>query len=226
MAFSNEVRMDRTPFDGNLLKAVSSGGDQLKARDHQEKSSSFVNRSTLFLLANDMLPITPKDSGIKERCKFFRYKLRFVSNPTSSDERQADATIKTKFSTDAYKDALFWVMVDTFNEMTVEERQKGGYISEPSCVNEETKEWVGDDGSGDFEDNIRLRYTITGNPEDSVPSSEIVDYIIKEKRMNLSGNKIGRMLTKMISAVNADCPRDRGAGVDEVGKQRLGIKHR
>ena len=226
LAFSNELRMDRTPIDGNLLKAVSSGGDQIKARANYENEQKFINRSTLFLLANDMLPITPKDSGIQTRCRFIRYKLRFVSDPAATDERKADPTIKTKFAREDWKDALFFVMVDTFAELSASEKERGGLLPDPACVIEETKEWVGDDGSGDFEDTIRLRYDITGLAEDSVPSKDIVEYIQKEKRMALSDNKIGRMLTKLIKAKNPELARDRNAAAGEVGKQRLGLRER
>lgn len=228
LGFSSELRMDKRPIDGNLLKKVSSGGDKIRGRDHQESSEHFVNRATLFLLANDMLPITPKDSGIQTRCRFIRYKLRFVDDPTpDTDERKADSTIKDKFARDDWKDSLFFVMVDTFNEMAETERMKGGTITEPSCVMEETREWVGDDGSEELADMIRKRYVITGSPDDSVPTKDICDYIIEERGMNVSSNKVGRMLTTLIKAKNPNCPRDRSAvGEDEVGKQRLGIRFR
>lgn len=226
LAFSNEFRMDRTPIDGNLLKAISSGGDQHKGRGHQEGAVPFVNRATMFLFGNDFGNITPKDTGIQERCRFIRYRLRFVSGePSAADERVADPEAKDYFDKDDYRDALFWVMVDTYNKMNAEEKRKGGIVSEPDCVKEETKDWVGDDGNEDFEVFIKRRYEITGSTEDATPSKDIVDYIMNECKMtSMSANKIGRMLTKMIQAKNKDCPRDRNPVGDEAGKQRLGLK--
>jgi phosphohistidine phosphatase SixA len=128
------------------MKAASSGGDSHKVRNNYENEQKIINRATMFLLANDMLPITPSDSGVKTRCRFIRYKLRFVSNPTSPDERQADTSIKSKFAREEWKDALFFVMVDSFQEMNEEERKKGGQTEPPACVLEETAEWIGDDG--------------------------------------------------------------------------------
>jgi hypothetical protein len=226
LAFSNEFRMDRTPIDGNLLKAVSSGGDQIKGRGHQEGSMPFVNRATMFLFGNDFGNITPKDSGIQERCRFVRYRLRFVSGePSSPEERKADPEAKDYFDKDEYRDALFWVMVDTYQNMEADEKRKGGVVVEPDCVKEETKDWVGDGGDEDFEVFIKRKYDITGLATDSVPSRDIVDYITTECKVSgLSPNKIGRLLTKIIQAVNKDCPRDRNPVGEEVGKQRQGIK--
>jgi hypothetical protein len=226
LAFSNELRMDKIPVDGNLMKAVSSGGDSHKVRANYENEQKIINRATMFLLANDMLPITPSDSGVKTRCRFIRYKLRFVPNPSSPDERQADTSIKSKFAREEWKDALFFVMVDSFQEMTEEERKKGGQNEPPACVLEETAEWIGDDGSGNFAEHIRSKYEITGNPDDCVPSKAIVDFINDEKKMALSANKIGRMLSKLIQTKNPKCERDRQPTEGEVGKQRLGIRLR
>jgi hypothetical protein len=221
IAFGNELRMDSVALDGNLLKAVSSGGDEMKGRNHQEGESTFVNRATMFLLANDMLPITPKDSGIQERARFIRYKLRFVLNPSSPDERLADPQIKEKFNRDDWKDALFYVMVDTYNDMTETERKLGGVLHEPECVREETREWVGDDGTAEFATVVGRRYEITGDPEHQTPTEEICEYIITERKMKLSPNKVGRMLTKLVQAINKDCPNDKNVrGV----KHRLGIR--
>ncbi len=225
LAFSNEFRMDRTPVDGNLLKSASGGGDPLKGRHHGEGKIEFINRSTMFLLGNDFGNITPKDSGIQSRCRFIRYKLHFVDVPTNPDERKADATAKENFDKPDWKNGLFFVMRDTFQSMTEEERKKGGTLIEPDCVKEETKEWVGDDGGDEFEIFIKRRYDITGSEEDSASSKDLVDYIINDCKMSsLSPNKIGRMLTKLIQQINKDCKRDRNPVGEEVGKQRLGIK--
>lgn len=239
IGFSNEFRMDRAGIDGNLLKKISSGGDTLKGRDHQEGAVAFINRCTMFLMANDFGNITPKDSAIQERCRFIRYRLKFVDVKPSApdekekvpelapDEREKVPEAKGWFNTAEYKDALFYTMWDCWMSMELNERKKNGKIDEPACVVEETQEWVGDNGDSDFNDYIRRKYEITGDITDSVPSSGIVDYIQNEcKQTAVSSNKIGRNLTKLILLKNKDCPRDRNATGDEVGKQRLGIKLR
>jgi hypothetical protein len=228
IGFSNEFRMDRTPIDGNLLKKASSGGDTLKGRDHQEGAISFINRCMLFLMGNDFGNITPKDSGIKERCRFIRFTKKFVDGePSAPDERKKVPEAKDWFNEDRYKDALFFTMCDCWNMMSLDEKKINGKIIEPECVMEETNEWVGDNGDDNFNDYIRRRYEITGSADDSVPSAEIVEYIQNECKLSaLSPNKIGRNLTKLIQSVNKDCPRDRCALGDEVGKQRQGLRNK
>lgn len=228
IGFSNEFRMDRTPIDGNLIKKISSGGDKLKGRDHMEGSSAFVNRCAMFLMANDFGAITPRDSAIQERCRFVRYRLRFVSGePSSPDERRMIPEAKEWFNNDEYKDALFFTMWDCWNAMEEDERKSNGKIIEPDCVIEETKEWVGDDGDDEFADYIRQRYEITGLATDSTSSKDIVSYIQNDcKLASVSPNKIGRNLTKLIAQKNKECPRERHGAGTEVGKQRLGIKLR
>ena len=230
LVISNEFRMekgkDQVPMDGNLVKSISSGGDEQKGRANYKDASPFVNRATVFVMANDAPTITPNDSGVKTRLRYIRYKLRFVAEPTKSDERLADPDIKTKFNKNEWKDSLFFVMCDTYKELTEAERKRGGDITTPACVIEETKEWLGDGDESDFADAIRSRYDITGLETDAVSSGEIVKFIKDEQKMALSDNKIGRMLTKLIKAKNSSIARDRNPMDGEVGKQRLGIRSR
>ena len=148
IAFSNECRVTNNKgIDGNLLKALSSGSDGMKIRGNYESQHNFINRSTMFELANDVPPITPMDSGVNERVRFIRYKLRFVRNPINPDEKLADPEIKIKFQTNEYKDALFYVMTDTYNSLQQYEKYIGGSITEPKCVTQETKEWIKDENT-------------------------------------------------------------------------------
>ena len=230
LLISNEFRIekgkDQVPMDGNLVKGISSGGDEHKGRANYENASVFVNRATVFIMANDAPSITPNDSGVKTRLRYVRYKLRFVADPKASDERLADPDIKGKFNKASYKDSLFFVMCDTFKELADAERKRGGDITAPACVIEETKEWLGGGDESEFAEAIRTRYEITGLETDVVPSGEIVKFIKDDQKMALSDNKIGRLITKLIKAKNPSIARDRNPTEDEVGKQRLGIKHR
>jgi hypothetical protein len=201
LAFSNELRMDGRSADGNLIKGASSGGDNHKVRNNYENSTKMVNRATLFLFANDFTSITPnpsEDTGLQERLRYFRYKLRFVKNPTSEDERQADPAVKNKFETDEYKNALFHLIWKTYKDMKEDERKEGGDLTTPKCVLAETKEWVGST-AGSFKEAILDKYEITTNPEDMITIREIVKYITGEGvNMKISPNKIGREIRKMI----------------------------
>ena len=217
IAFSNECRIsDNRGIDGNLLKTLASGSDIMKIRSNYESQYNFINRSTMFMLSNDCPNITPIDTGVCERAKFIRYKLRFVNNPISSDEKLADPTIKIKFQSDEYKNALLYVMIDTFNSMTEDEKKIGGYIYEPKCVIQETKQWVKDEKSV-FLEKINERFEITNDPKDYVESRKIVEYLIETCKLNVSATKIGIILSKLIKVE----PKDKNINKKHC---RLGIK--
>ena len=217
LAFSNECRMDNKQYlDGNLIKPLSSGSDTMKHRVNHENQKDFVNRSTMFFLSNDIPTITPIDSGIIERAKFIRYKLSFINNPKQNHERQADPSIKKKFNRDEYKDGLFYLMVDTYKNLSDKEKKLGGYIQEPKSVLMETSEWIKDENMS-FEEKILEKYEITNNKEDYVETKNIINYIIKDCNINFSSVKIGRLLSNLINVE----PRD--MNIKNV-KCRLGIR--
>lgn len=219
VAISNECRMEKNSYlDGNLIKPLSSGSDTMKHRGNYANQKNFINRSTMFFLSNDIPTISPIDSGIIERAKFIRYKLSFVNNPKKSNERYADPNVKRKFDNDEYKNALFYLMVDTYNNLIESEKKFGGYIEEPKSVLMETSEWIKDD-SMSFEEKILEKYEITNNKEDYVETKNIINYIIKECEMNLSSVKIGRLLTNLINVE----PRD--MNIKNI-KCRLGIREK
>ena len=217
LAFSNECRMDKkSSLDGNLIKTLSSGSDKMKHRGNHENQKDFINRSTMFFLSNDIPAITPIDGGIIERAKFIRYKLSFVNNPKKNNERYADPSVKRKFDNDEYKDALFYLMVDTYNNLIGNEKIFGGCIQEPKSVLAETSEWIKDENML-FEEKILEKYEITNDKEDYVETKNIINYIIKECNLNFSSVKIGRLLTNLINVE----PRDMNK--NNV-KCRLGIR--
>ena len=219
IAISNECRMDKKScLDGNLIKSLSSGSDAMKHRVNHENQKSFINRSIMFFLSNDIPSITPIDGSVIDRSKFIRYKLSFVNNPKKSNERYADPNVKREFDNDEYKDSLFYLMVDTYNGLIESEKIFGGYIQEPKSVLMETSEWIKDENMS-FEEKILEKYEITNDNEDYVESKNIINYIIKDCNMNFSSVKIGRLLSNLINVE----PRD--MNIKNV-KCRLGIREK
>jgi hypothetical protein len=201
LGLSNEARMDRTPLDGNLIKTLSSAGDTMNIRTNNKDQSPVINRTTMFLMANDLSEITPKDSATTDRLRIIRYRLHFVANKAveelKPDERQADSTIDPWFQTDEGRNALFYLLVDTFKGLPEDERKKGGRFTDPPAVMEDTKEWAGD-VNGDFKSLIEGKYKITNKPDDTILSKELVDYVIDECKQRISPQKVGRELSKLI----------------------------
>jgi hypothetical protein len=196
LVFSNEIRLDSNGFDGNLIKSVVSGGDTLKIRGNFENQINFINKATLFMLSNDIPTITPCDDAITLRCKCFKYNVSFVENPTEKYHRQADPSIKTKFSNDKYKNALFHLMIKTYKNLSPREKEIGGFIEEPKCVLIESKNRVINE-KDTIKNLINERFIITNNDKDRIPAREIIDFINSMIDIKVSETTIGKCLSEM-----------------------------
>lgn len=188
LAISNESRMDKTAMDGNLVKTLSSGGDEMTARKNFGDETPIVLRASFFYLGNDMPEITPKDSGIQTRIRMIRFTKRFVEHPSSPNELQADPMIKHKIATTEWCDSLFWLIMDAYAFST----------EEPDEVIEETKEWIPNDVVL-FKTALEERFTIDltdMSVDNFVQSRDIIEHL-KTMNLNLSDQKIGRELSKL-----------------------------
>ena len=213
VAFSNEMRLvGSATADGNLIKAISSGGDQHKVRGNFENGASMVNRVTCFCLANDFTKITPSpssDTGLQERLRFSRYTKQFVEEPRGPHERLKNPDIKHLFKTVAWKDALFYVIWRCWTAMEESERKLDGDLRTPAGVRAETKEWVSD-GDDSLRDVLEGRFEFTDSFRDMVSTKEVVALVL-EKGLKMSKTKIGIEVRKMI----------RTRGWDETQKTKV-----
>lgn len=208
LLIGNELRMDKQPLDGNQIKPMSSGGDDIEMRGNHQDTYKVKCRLTTILLANDMCPIAPVDDGVLTRLRYMRYNKKYVSKPRdecAEDELPADPTLKDKFDTnDKWKNALFWVIAENWKELNEplmndrnEEIPKPYY--DPECVRNETAEWVGKDPTGNFKEMIEGGFEITKNEADKVAFSAIKEYLKRDCGLGdaWSDTKIGRELTKL-----------------------------
>jgi hypothetical protein len=185
LAISNECRMDKVPIDGNLLKTLASGGDDVDARKNFQEQMRLEIRTSFMYWGNDMPAITPKDSGISTRVRAVRFVKRFVEHPVLPNELPADPSIKTKLGSLAWRNAVFWLIMDAYRLPT----------TEPAAVVEETKEWVPTE-SGEFREILEEEYVIDLGDHCYLSSREISEFI-KSRNMNMSDTKIGRELAKV-----------------------------
>lgn len=188
LAISNEVRMDKVPIDGNLLKSLSSGGDEMGARRNFKDEGSFVPKTSFFFMGNDMPDIAPKDSGIETRLRVVRFDKRFVARPSAANELPADETIKDKLETEEWKNAIFWLVMDAWKLDTVE----------PPEVCEETREWI-PSSSAEFRTILEENFVIniSDTTEDNYVCSRDIIAFVKERGLNMSDTKVGRELNKI-----------------------------
>lgn len=198
LAFSSEVRIIKgksTGIDGNLLKKLSSGGDANKIRGNYENEYEMVNKSSIFIMCNDVPNIEPPDEAVCDRLYFIRYMLRFVKNPVEENERYGDENIKKKLKQNDYINALFFLFKDTYKDIL-----SNGVIV-PNCVLAEKSNWIVDENTL-FKQYILEKFEITNNPEDKVECNKICFYL-NQKGLNWSETKIGLAIKKMISLENS-----------------------
>ena len=199
VAFSNEMRLDGRGADGNLIKAISSGGDQHKVRGNYEDGRSIVNRATMFCLANDFVKVTPSPascSGLQERLRFIRYVLQFVEEPKTANERLKNPEIKHLVKTDAWKNALFHVIWRCWVAMDESEKKIDGDLKTPTAVKAETMDWV-IDGDGSLLDVLSEMYEVTNVFADTALIKDVVGFLIG-KGLKYSPKKIGMEIRKII----------------------------
>ena len=192
-AFSSEIRISPTDknsvIDGNQLKTITSGGDAIKARGLYKDATSIINKSTLFMLANDIPPIHPIDDAIRNRTQVIQYGCSFVNNPTRANERQSNPDLSRLYGLPEYGDAFFWLMVEEY------EKWRNNDFKEPALT--ETA-LIGLNDIMPLEDYdyiniLQQKYEITKNAEDCVLSSEVFEYLT-EMGVKAKVNVIGRQL--------------------------------
>jgi phage/plasmid-associated DNA primase len=198
LAFSSEMRMDKSSIDGNLVKRLASGGDKLLIRGNFENQKSVVLTTTFVALFNDMCPITPCDQAIADRMRYLRFEKRFVDTrlqpELGPDELAGDPFIKDNFHNKAeFQDALVHLVVDNWKKATTA-------TPEPACVIEETGKWI-PSGSG-IKEALEERYELVEMPADGkhtewVSAAELFEYISKEKDIRISSTKLGTELAKL-----------------------------
>ena len=105
-----------------------------------------------------------------------------------ANELKADPAIKDLLNTDAWRNAVFWLIVDSY----------GLSATEPVEVVEETNEWMPMDGNKFrevLEEEFVLNVADTGEGN-FVAAKDIIAYV-RSQDLNMSDTKIGRELGKL-----------------------------
>jgi hypothetical protein len=217
-AFSSEITLNKNiKIDSNKLKAITSGGtDPIKMRRLNENAVSRINKSTVFMFAQAFPDFHPPDGAIKERVRSVIWGKSYVDEPVEPYERKKDNSLIDLYKKEEYGIALFWVLVDTYEEW----RQKD--FVEPPRTDEEKEAQVNLVPVFNFRKVLLEEFVLTGktglNP-DFVPFQEIQEY------MEANGFTDGRgTLTRHLKDLNLP------AHEKKIGKKcvsiRLGIRRK
>lgn len=93
------------------------GRDIIKTRFLHKDQFSYTAKFTLMMQLNDQLDLSSNDDGIKRRMKIVELPFSFVENkgqPLKSFEFYRDESLKSLISTHEYRDALFFILLDSW----------------------------------------------------------------------------------------------------------------
>jgi hypothetical protein len=221
LVISNEITMNGTKMDGNKIKRIVSGGDSIKIRGHHEEDFYFVNRSTLFILANDLPEITPRDGAVNDRVVEFEFNKTFVDGEpiTGTNQVKGDPKIKQLFqNNDEYKDALFWVIADAYQELVKDKPLLNPVLSEDMKTELEVI-----DLNKQIENFLLEKYEFVEDAS-GIPVRELNDYLRSDKCLghSVSETKIGLEINKMAKRLNKDFKSTVAGGI----RSRINIKRK
>lgn len=167
---SNEVNSQIT-LNGNGIKALSSGGDELEGRGHGEAERSFSIQFLTIVFANDLPTIKPYDEAIDKRIRVVSYTKQYVDRePNNELELRGDSGIDTEIDTIEFQRAFVRILIEKYLD-----GKDGRYNDDPNEVVSAKQDWIGEEATclSKFE----LDYTITDNEEDYVLSTQIEEWL-------------------------------------------------
>jgi hypothetical protein len=142
IALSSEARTN-TVLDGMLLKMVVSGGDTITLRTNHKDESQHINRSTLFMMCNDVPKIQPCDDAVQDRIGgVFDMQVEFKEKPNffrPDHEKPRDPSLKDMMNKPEYQAAFLSTLLDAYQQY----KQTAHTI--PASVSAAIDEWVTND---------------------------------------------------------------------------------
>jgi len=214
LSFSNEIEID-AKISSDIFKKIVSGGDTLNVRGIFGREYCMVNRATLFFLANDFPEFNQKDDAVDDRIEqvHFTYSFKENPNPKYSNEKQRDTTLKSKFSSKEYMEALFWVIADAYQELVKDKKYLDMVQSEEIVeILESSKET--------FETVFEENFEIGDENTDKVKASDF--NIPFAEKLGFSPKKIGMELILFCKAKGINIPSKTSNGT----RYRFGIRHK
>ena len=190
IAYSNEITVDpakRRPINGNLLKTLSGGGDEITLRTNHRDEEHVVNKSLLFIFVNDLPDISPVDGSVRDRLVTIPYSFSFVDTPVLPFEKKRDHTISKTLKTDVYRDATIHLLLDTMKT----------WDGQPFPLPEECNALKNDLAPmTDLRELLTEEYDLTGDELDYVPTEEVLAFL-RSRKVDGSDRKLGDRLTQI-----------------------------
>ena len=194
--FSNEIKAE-VKLNGNFIKKLSSGGDELSTRKMYQEETTFVPHFLSCVMSNDLNTITPYDDGVNNRVRVINYPKVFVEGePQNELELKMDPFLNDEINTPEFKKCFVMLNIKRYVEFVHVENE---IEIEPEEVKQAKEVWVGTKDETDYVCRFLMDYEMTGEKEDYIESSKIIEWI--------NVHNIGITMTKMGMELNNYCKK-------------------
>ncbi len=203
--FSNEINMKKI-INGNDIKKVASGGDEIIGRTHFQEEVKFKPHFTAFCMLNDIPEIQPLDNAVYGRLIYYEFEKQFVEEPTEEYHVKMDKDLENKIQQDKFINGFIHLILNAYSYYL-----KNGQPEFDTITKEEwTAEGMRDKNLANI---IEEYYEITGDGSDHVTVSEFTDFRRNNK------NEFSTISNKRFSEVL----KTMGAKQGKAGKNRTRV---
>jgi len=157
-------------FNIDLIKTIT-GGDPVTARGLYKDNVTYIPQFTTHIACNDKPDLSKLDAGILRRFVIIPYNYKFVDNPKLANERKRDYNLTQKVSRPEFINEFILMLIEKGTEYFNFDTSK---INIPSCVNDETKDYI--DDNNPIIDFLQNHITITNNSKDKIKTSDLHKY--------------------------------------------------
>lgn len=189
LTFSNEIKNDGIKIDGNMLKTMTGGGDEIAMRNLYKTTERIYNYAMPILFAQDLPEFSPPDA-INSRIVVIQYDYSFMDDPKLPNEKKADLSIKDKLCCPKYADAFVSMMIQEYNQWQDNEYAE---LVLPQFMIDDKDEIA---PISDIRAILEEEFEITGNEDDCVPYNDISD-CLKSAKITMNSTRVGRELSRI-----------------------------
>lgn len=187
--FSNEMK-STSEINGNMIKKIASGGDNLIGRNHGKAEEEFITHFLPICFANDLPRIKPYDTAVDNRVRVVSYKKKFVDEPTNENELVKDYNLANEMKTSRFQRVFVGMLIRRYVWA-----KQNNYDVLPEEVKNAKKEWI--ETTCNYIEKFLESYEITDNEENYTRSRNIEDWI-KDNKLGITMTKFGIELKKYI----------------------------
>ncbi len=100
-----------TYIDGNLIKGIASGGDELDVRGQRDNPFLVRHEFTMYLNCNDLPPGRP---SIGDSFLCVKFPNRYTEVPNLQNEKKSDPGLKDLLQLPAFADGMVWLSLEEY----------------------------------------------------------------------------------------------------------------